>query len=429
MICVENLEFSYTGKPVLREVSFEVRRGEILGIMGPNGCGKSTLLKLLRGGLVPDRGRILWAGREAARYTRKEMARLTAVVPQALMVPFPYPVREMVMMGRFAHRTGFAGPTSDDHRAVERALAVTDTLHLFDRPVTDLSGGELQRVLLARALAQQAPVLLLDEATSHLDLDHRLEISELLVRLNRETQLTVVQVSHDLDLAAEMSERIMLLHADGRPATIGAPADVLTEETLRDVFRVEVKVETNPYTGAPHLYPVGRVGAWPVRPPRVHVICGGGSGGELLRRLHVAGCQVSAGPLNRGDSDQVLADALGLDVVLEEPFCAMSPAALASAGDFCAASDMLLVAPTLWGSGNLANLDLVSAALERGIPVRLVAPAPDQDFVEGLAWLKIESICRAGGQIVADTETVLNLLKSSFRQQTRSVVLKTPDCC
>ena len=253
MISVENLTFSYASKPVLQEINLEVRQGEILGILGPNGCGKSTLLKLLRGALVPKQGRILWEGREAARQARQEMARQVAVVPQSLTLPFPYPVREMVMMGRFAHRSGLGGPTNTDSLAVERAMAVTDTLHLGERPVIDLSGGELQRVLLARALAQQTPVLLLDEATSHLDLDHRLEISGLLMRLNREERLTIVQVSHDLDLAAETSDRILLMHADGRLAMIGTPAEVMTPDNLREVFRVEVAVETNPYSGAPHV--------------------------------------------------------------------------------------------------------------------------------------------------------------------------------
>lgn len=413
MITVEKLHFSYASAPVLQGVDLEVRRGEILGILGPNGCGKSTLLRLMRGVLTPDQGRVLWEKGEASRIARKEMARLAAVVPQSLTLPFPYPVREMVMMGRFAYQHGLTGTSSTDQRAVERALAVTDTLHLQGRPVTDLSGGELQRVLLARALAQETPVLLLDEATSHLDLDHRLEISELLVRLNREEQLTVVQVSHDLDLAAETSDRILLLRADGAAAAIGPPDQVLTAETLREVFRVDVKVEANPYTGAPRIYTVGRVGTWREASPKVHLICGGGSGGELLRRLHVAGCSVTAGPLNRGDSDQVLASALGLEIILEEPFCVMSQAALDSARSLCLSSDLLVVAPTSWGSGNLANLDLASEALEHGIPVLLVSPDPDQDYIQGQAWQKIEALCASGGQIVPDAEAALDFLKQT----------------
>ena len=141
------------------------------------------------------------------------------------------------------------------------------------------------------------------------------------------------------------------------------------------------------------------------------MICGGGSGSELLRRLHVAGCAVTVGPLNRGDSDQRLANALGLDVVLEEPFCAMSPTALADARTFCAASDLLVVAPTFWGPGNEANLDLVSDTLDQGVPVLLVAPSPEHDFIRGRAWQKIETIHQAGGRMVRDADAVLQRLK------------------
>lgn len=411
MIQIDELGFTYTGQPVLHELSFEIRRGEILSILGPNGCGKSTLLKLLRGVLMPGRGRILWEGRQADRFSRKAMARMAAIVPQSLPLPFPYPVREMVMMGRFAHQRGLTGPSSADHRAVERALAVTDTLHLFDRPVTDLSGGELQRVLLARALAQQTSVLLLDEATSHLDLNHRLEIAELLLRLNREEKLTVIQISHDLDLAAETSKRILLLRGDGRAAAIGTPTEVFTPDNLRQVFQVEVKVESNPYTGAPRAYPIGRGKSWQEKPPRVHLLCGGGSGGELLRRLHLAGGKVTVGPLNRGDSDQVLALALEVDTVLEESFCPISPATLQLAMSACRQAEALVIAPTVWGPGNLACLDLAQEALRLGRPVFLVDPRPGRDYTGGKAWERLQFLLQAGAQQVPDTAAVLALLK------------------
>jgi iron complex transport system ATP-binding protein len=258
MIRVEKLWFSYGSEPVLQGIDLQVRRGEILSILGPNGCGKSTLLRLMRGLLTPANGRVLWDGRSANHISRREMARLAAVVPQSTLVPFPYSVREMAAMARFAHRSGFDGHSAADRKAVDRALTMTDTLHLAQRPVTGLSGGEVQRVVLARALAQETPALLLDEATSHLDLDHRLGFAELLVRLNREHETTVIQVSHDLDLAAEISHRILLLSGDGKAAALGPPVEVLTPSTLRRVFGVEVKVEANPYTGAPRVFPMAR---------------------------------------------------------------------------------------------------------------------------------------------------------------------------
>lgn len=409
MIRICDLHFGYTDQPVLCGINLEIRQGEILGVLGPNGCGKSTLLRLLRGVLTPERGQVLWNDRDVARFARKEMARQAAVVPQSLALPFPYPVAEMVMMGRFAHQAGLAGPTTADRHAVEQALAVTDTLHLRERSVIDLSGGELQRVLLARALAQQTPVLLLDEATSHLDLDHRLEIADLLVRLNRDSEQTVVQVSHDLDLAAETSDRVLLLSADGRVAACGPPAEVLTATSLKEVFRVDVKVEANPYTGAPRIFPLKPIHHWQGAAPRVHLICGGGSGGELLRRLQTAGCTVTAGPLNQGDSDQILAAALSLETVQEKPFSAISPAALTAARQLCSDADLLIVAPTCWGAGNLEILDLVSEQLQAR-PVLLVAPAEKQDFADGRAWQQLEALRQAGATVLPDTADVLRFL-------------------
>ncbi|PNU20222.1 ABC transporter [Geothermobacter hydrogeniphilus] len=411
MIRLEQLHFSYGRRPILKGLDLRIEEGEILAVLGPNGCGKSTLLRLLRGVLKPASGRVLWRGREACRLGRRAMAKLAAVVPQSPQIPFPYPVGELVAMGRFAHRSGLSVATSADRRAVEKALALTDTLQLAERPVTDLSGGELQRVLLARALAQQSPVLLLDEATSHLDLDHRLEIAELLVRLNREQGTTIIQVSHDLDLAAETSRRILLLADDGAPAALGTPAEVFTPANLRRVFRVEVRVERNPYSGAPRAYPVARRERSGLNFPRIHLLCGGGSGGELLRRLHLTGCELSVGPLNRGDSDQVLATVLDLETVLEESFCPVGETALKAAREVCDRAEMLVIAPTVWGPGNLPLLELARHTMERKRPVLLVDPRAERDFTGGHAWEQIQTLRKAGAEAVDDTEAVLTRLR------------------
>jgi cobalamin transport system ATP-binding protein len=410
MIQVERLSFAYGKTQVLHDINLTVKRGEILSIVGPNGCGKSTLLKLMRGQLPPGQGRIIWQGRDITTLNRRALARMAAVVPQSTPVHFPFPVRELVMMGRYARQAGWWGASATDHQAVERALAVTDTLHLAERPVTQLSGGEHQRVLLARALAQETPLLLLDEATSHLDLDHRLEMADLLVRLNREQGTTVVQISHDLDLAAEISQRVLLMNRCGEVMALGQPHEVFTSDHIRQVFRVEVQIETNPYSGAPRLYSTRSISNWQA-PPRIHVICGGGSGGELLRRLHVAGCQLSVGPLNRGDTDLELALALNLEATQEQPFCSISVEALDESSILCRAADVLIIAPTFWGPGNLTCLDLARDALDRQQPVLLIDPHPDRDFSGGPAWSTLQTIIARGGVTVTDVEAVLERLK------------------
>ncbi|WP_052464250.1 ABC transporter ATP-binding protein [Geoalkalibacter subterraneus] len=411
MIRIEQLEFAYGDTPVLRGIDLEVRAGEIFGVLGSNGCGKSTLLRLMRGLLAPCRGRVLWEGRDVRRLSRKALARRAAVVPQGAAAGFPFAVREMVSLGRFAHQGGFVGAHPGDRAAVEKALALTDTLHLAEREVTGLSGGELQRVLLARALAQQAPVLLLDEATSHLDIDHRLEIGELLVRLNREQGLTVVHISHDLDQAAEISHRLLLLNADGSPWALGTPDEVFTPANLQQVFRVDVHVEKNPYTGAPRVYPVARQRADWGQGLSVHLLCGGGSGGDLLRRLYRSGARISVGPLNRGDSDLLLADALGLEAVREAPFCPISAQTLNDAFNLSRKAELMVVAPTVWGSGNLACLELADAALKEGRPVLVVDPRAERDYTGGRAWQTLSELLAKGAQRCADTAEVVDRLE------------------
>lgn len=401
MIRVEGLRFAYGRRTVLDGFDLQVGKGEILGVLGPNGCGKSTLLRLLRGVLAPAAGRIRWDGRPLARISRRQMARLAAVVPQAAPAAFPFSVYEVVAMGRFAHGGGLDGA---GRKAVEAALADADIAHLARRPATALSGGELQRVLLARALAQQTPVLLLDEATSHLDLDHRLAIGELLRRRNRQLGTTVLQVSHDLDLTAETSHRLLLLSGEGEVVALGPPGEVLTAANLARVFRVEVKVEPNPYTGAPRVLPLAVPADGGGSPLRVHVICGGGSGEELLRRLHLCGCSLSVGPLNRGDSDQLLAAALGMETVLEEPFAPLSSPALAAAAVLCRDADALVVAPTLWGQGNLAALELAATVLAAGRPVLILDPQRERDFTGGEAWQRLQGLMAAGATRVADAD-------------------------
>jgi len=410
VIQTQALGFSYGRAPVLRGVGLEVRDGEILGVLGPNGCGKSTLLRLFRGLLEPTAGSVTWAGRPAHRLARREMARLAAVVPQSSTPSFPFPVREAVAMGRFARGLGLGGPSREDRRAVDLALALTDTLHLAERRVTELSGGEYQRVILARALAQEAPTLLLDEATSHLDLDHRLDVADLMVRLNRERGTTIVQVSHDLDLASETSHRLLLLDGEGAPVALGPPEEVLTPMNLRRAFRVEVRVEPNPFTGAPRVLPAPRPRAGDRVPVRVHLLAGGGSGADALRRLYAAGCRVTAGPLNRGDSDEVLARALGLEVALEEPFCAVSPPALEAARSL-ARGAAAVVAPTAWGPGNLACLDLAFQALDRGQPVFLLDPRADRDFTGGRAWDRLQGLLGRGARSLPDAEALVAALE------------------
>jgi iron complex transport system ATP-binding protein len=221
----------------------------------------------------------------------------------------------------------------------------------------------------------------------------------------------VVHISHDLDQAAEISHRLLLLNADGSPWALGTPDEVFTPANLQQVFRVDVRVEKNPYSGAPRVYPVARQRADWGQGLSVHLLCGGGSGGDLLRRLYRSGARISVGPLNRGDSDLLLADALGLEAVREVPFSPISAGILNDALNLSRRADLLVVAPTVWGSGNLACLKLARAALQEGKPVLVVDPRAERDYTDGRAWQSLNSLLDQGARPCRDAAEVLALLE------------------
>ena len=236
LLLADGVCFAYGGAPVLEELSVAVHRGEILGIIGPNGCGKSTLLGVLSGYLRPDRGRVLLAGRPVGDYRPRERTRLLGHVSQRPEADFPYRVRELVEMGRYALDT-----PGDPDGAVAEALAFMDLGGLAERPITRLSGGELQRAWLARAWAADPDGLLLDEPTASLDLRHQVRILDALRRRVRERDRAAVVVLHDLNLAAGFCDRILLMDR-GRTVRCGAPREVLQYPVLKAVYGTEIYI-------------------------------------------------------------------------------------------------------------------------------------------------------------------------------------------
>ncbi len=246
----DRLCVGYHDRAVLHEVSLEVHRGELCGLLGPNGSGKSTLLKVLAGVLRPWSGRAALFGADVRTMSPRAIARRVAVIPQDVSVLFPFTAGEIVAMGRHPHLGRFEREGRGDREAVQRALDETETAALAGRPVDELSGGERQRVVIARALAQEPELLLLDEPTTHLDINHQVEVFELLARLNRERGLTVLAVSHDVNVCAEYCRRLLVLK-DGRLAGDGPPGELVTPALVRDVYGAAVNVLANPTSGAP----------------------------------------------------------------------------------------------------------------------------------------------------------------------------------
>jgi iron complex transport system ATP-binding protein len=252
-ISAHNISFSYRKDiPTLRDVSFGVRKGEFLSLLGPNGSGKTTVLRLLNRVLLPGLGTIALEGKNLSDYSRAELARRIAFIPQDTTVQFPFTVLEIVLMGRSPHHRGKLFESDHDRAVAEQVLVLVDVAHLAHQPITNLSGGERQRVFIARALAQEPEVLLMDEPNAHLDIAHQIAIFDIVKRLNNDKGLTVVSVSHDLNLAAPYSDRIGLLVC-GSLAALGTPDDVLTKKNINEVFRTDVIVDRHPSDNSPRI--------------------------------------------------------------------------------------------------------------------------------------------------------------------------------
>jgi iron complex transport system ATP-binding protein len=248
----EGVSLRFGDRDVLRDVSFALAQGDFAALLGPNGAGKTTLLRLLVRELTPNRGEIRLYGRALKRYRPKEIARRVAMVPQENPILFPYTVGEVVLMGRYPHMGRFSLGGPEHLKKAAEAMDQTDTRRFQNRLIGELSGGERQRTILARALAQDAPVLLLDEPTSFLDIRHRLEFYGYLREINEKMERTILVVSHDINLACQFCNTALLL-VEGRMIARGRPAEVIRPDILEEVFRVRASVEEHPATGAPFV--------------------------------------------------------------------------------------------------------------------------------------------------------------------------------
>ncbi|MDO8586535.1 MAG: heme ABC transporter ATP-binding protein [Armatimonadota bacterium] len=419
---ISDLEVSYGLEPVVRGVSFDLKNGELVAVVGPNGSGKTTLLRALSRTIKPSKGAVYLDERDIFRFSSRELAREMAVVPQDSEVGFEFTALEIVLMGRSPHLGRFSLEGERDLEIAREAMEQTATLDIADRAVNTLSGGERQRVIIARALAQQPRVILLDEPTSHLDINFQVEILELIRRLVREKQIAALAVLHDLNLAAHYCDWMILLK-DGRVHAAGEPEDVLTADNVRQVYGVEVWVRKHPAYGRPYIIsgvsaPVAGNGDKQIETPlRVHIICGGGAGAPVLARLLKRGYTVTAGVLNQGDTDQDVAESLGIETVTEAPFSPITDQSVQDSMKLAEAADCVVLTGVPFGSGNLPNLRVALEAAKGGKTVYVMDDAnrAARDFTGGEAAAMIEDIVSSGAVVIDGLGALLTSLDEMVR--------------
>lgn len=357
-ITVTDLSVDRGPTTVLDTVSATVAAGEFVGVVGPNGAGKTTLLRTILGALTPASGRVTLDGDRVTELSSRAVSRRLAAVPQRTGIAFEFTVREVVEMGRHPH-TPRLGSDPDPDR-VDAAMHRTEVTHLADRPIDAVSGGERQRVLLARAIAQDAPGLLLDEPTASLDVNHQVRTLDLVADLAAADR-TVVAAIHDLNLAARYCDRLLLL-ADGDIVARGPPETVLTPAAIETAFGTRAVVRPDPLTDAPVVTAFPDRAA--ARSATVHLVGGGPLAARAIAVLDDAGFTVTAGIVPTGDTITDTAAALGVETVAAPPFDTPDADTVDAATTLQAAADVTVAVPGPTAA-TPANIRLIEAADRR----------------------------------------------------------------
>ena len=392
---LRDVHAAYGSKEVLHGVDVSARAGEVVGLVGPNGCGKTTIVRVASRTLPPTSGDVRVGSHDPYAMSGREAARMVAVVPQDILPAFEISVLEFVLMGRTPYLSRWGSGAEHDWKVVREAMEAVAVQHLADRSMSELSGGERRRVMLAQALAQEASVLVLDEPTTHLDIRHVIELHQLMRELADSRGTAVLAVLHDLTLAAAACDRLVVM-AGGSIVAVGRPEEVVTVGLLRNVYGVTADVVTSPSTGRP---------AVSVGPPetavvkinvRVLVIGGAGRAAPLLRLLAERGVQVTAGVLHGTDTDDEVAERLDLERVSVPPFSAIDDASAVAWRRLAAGADVVVVCDAPVGPGNVRNLELALEAARAGRATVLLdaIPIEERDFTGGRAALLWDELGR-----------------------------------
>ena len=360
------LSVKYGAFPALRELDFSISKGDFVALIGPNGAGKSSLLNCISRVLKPSRGTVFLDEEDLQKIKLQEMARSMAVVPQNTAVDFDFTVEEVVTMGRYPYLGRFQKEKEIDRQIVSNAMEITGVKHLAQQSAQNLSGGEQQRVIIARALAQEPDLLLLDEPTANLDINYQVEFLNLVRKLNRQKNITVIAAIHDLNLAAQFFDRFVLL-AEKKILAFGKPEEVLTAEHINFAYGIPVAVQRNPIHGKPHVTVLKHFDREekgnPATRLRIHVVGGGEEALPVIISLLEAGFAVSLGPLTEEDSGHQVASFYGLPVVTLPPFSPVTDEHHRRHLEIMQGARAVVIPAIPFGVGNLRNLEAAEEVL------------------------------------------------------------------
>jgi iron complex transport system ATP-binding protein len=402
IIEIKNLSYKINNNVILDNINLNVKKGELVGLIGPNGAGKTTLLKCING-INKTEGEIRVYNTPIIELSGKKLAAEIALMHQNTQIGFPFSAGEVVLMGRYPYLKRLQRESREDKSIARKYMEYTDTVSLEDSSISEMSGGERQRVLFAKTLTQETDIILLDEPTASLDITYQEQIFKYSRDLSQQGT-TIIAAVHDLKIAAKYCTRLVLMN-DGHIAADGKPEEVLTSGNLSRVYGVNALVYRNRITGLLDIY---------IHKPnednkslRVHVIGGGGSAAGVIRQLYERGCHVSSGVFFQGDSDILSAGVFGIDYLEEKPFSGISDRLYKDNLSYVRNSDLTILCNMPFGMQNIRNLEAAEHAS------KLVIIEDDdpgiRDFTGGEA-LKIYSRLKNKAASVIDSSRLHEVL-------------------
>jgi len=414
-IDVHGLKLAYDAVTVLNDTEFKVDKGELVALLGANGAGKSTLLRCISRVLQPDKGQILLDGRDVEKLDSKEAACMMAVVPQETAADFEFTVEEIITMGRFPYLKRFQKEAVGDREIVQWAMEMTGVAHLAERSIGALSGGEKQRVVIARAICQQPEIMLLDEPTANLDIGYQSMLLELTARLNRRQGITVIAAIHDINLAVHHFNNFILL-AGGSILAAGRADEVITPENIKKSYGVEATVFRHPLNGVLQVSLAksdihnGKDGTG----VKIHVLGGGEEALPVFEKLGQAGLTLSVGPVSEQDSGCRFAHFHGLPVVILPPFTTMNENHQREHLKLLRRADAIVIPPIPFGEGNLPVIAQVETVVREGKKLYIVDPegVVNRDYSKGKAVQMVKRLrAETGTKEVLGINDLLPALK------------------